>query len=139
MAHAEQSSSTLGDLLGGLASDISGLFRKEIQLAKAEASEKLDDALKAGRNLAIGAVLAIGAIGVFLAALVSGLTALLVGMGMAEQPANFIAALVITAVVGGVAWAMISRGIAEFKANKLNMERTAHSLQMDAAAVKESI
>jgi succinate dehydrogenase/fumarate reductase cytochrome b subunit len=139
MAHAEQHSSTLSDLLGGLASDISGLFRKEIQLAKAEASEKLDDAMKAARNLAIGAVLAIGAIGVFLAALVSGLSALLVNMGMDEQPASFIAALVITAVVGGVAWAMIARGMAELKANKLNMERTTHSIQMDAAAVRESL
>jgi hypothetical protein len=139
MAHAEQGNGTLADLIGGLASDISGLFRKEIQLAKAEASEKLDDALKAGRNLAIGAVLAIGAIGVFLAALVAGLAALLVGLGMAEQPANFVAALVITAAVGAIAWAFTARGIAEFKANKLNMERTAHSLQMDAAAVKESI
>jgi len=138
MAHAEQSPNSLGDLLGGLASDISGLFRKEIQLAKAEASEKLDDALKAGRNLAIGAVLAIGAIGVFLAALVSGLAALLINAGMAEQPASFVAAIIVTAVVGGVAWAMISRGIAEFKANKLNMERTTQSIQMDAAAVRES-
>jgi len=137
MSHAEQGR-PLADLLGGLAGDISGLFRKEIELAKAEASERLDDAVKAGRSVAIGAVLAIGAIGVFLAALVAGLTALLVSMGVAEAPANFIAALVVTAVVGGIAWAMISRGIAEFKANKLNMERTAHSLQMDAAAVKES-
>jgi hypothetical protein len=127
------------DLLGGLVSDISGLFRKEIQLAKAEASEKIEEVASAGRQLAIGAVLAIGAIGVFLAALVAGLTALLVNMGMGEQPANFIAALVVTAVVGGVAWAMISRGIADLKANKLNMQRTAHSIRMDADAVRESL
>jgi hypothetical protein len=126
------------DLLGGLVSDISGLFRKEIELAKAEASEKIEETAKAGRTLAIGAVLAIGAIGVFLAALVAGLTALLVNMGMSEQPANFISAIVVTAVVGGVAWAMISRGLAELKANKLNMERTVHSVRMDANAVRES-
>jgi len=126
------------DLLGGLVSDISGLFRKEIELAKAEASEKVEEAAKAGRNLAIGAVLAIGAIGVFLAALVSGLTALLVNMGMGEQPAGFISALIVTAVIGGVAWAMISRGLAELKANKLNMQRTVHSVRMDADAVRES-
>jgi len=126
------------DLLGSLVSDISGLFRKEIELAKAEASEKIEETAKAGRTLAIGAVLAIGAIGVFLAALVAGLTALLVNMGMNEQPANFISALVVTAVVGGVAWAMISRGLAELKANKLNMERTVHSVRMDANAVRES-
>ena len=137
MTHHEQGR-PLADLLTDLASDISGLFRKEIQLAKAEAGEKLDDAMKAGRNLAIGAVLAIGATGVFLAALVSGLTALLVNMGMAEQSAGFVAAIVVTVLIGGIAWAMISRGIAEFKANKLNMERTTSSIRMDAAAMKES-
>jgi hypothetical protein len=138
MAHAEHSGGGLGDLLTGLASDISGLFRKEIELAKAEATEKLDGAMNAGRNLAIGAVLAIGALGVFLAALVSGGTAILVQLGVAEPAANFISALVVAVIVGGAAWASISRGMTDLRANKLNMERTAHSIQMDAAAVKES-
>ena len=138
MAHAEQHSTGLADLLGGLASDISGLFRKEIQLAKAEASEKFDEAMKASRNLAIGGVLAIGAVGVLLAALVTGLAALLINMGMAETPAGFVAGLIVAAVIGGIAWVLISRGIAELKANKLNMQRTTNSLRMDAETVKES-
>jgi hypothetical protein len=128
----------IADLFSSLVADVSGLFRKEIELAKAEASEKLDVAIKAGRGLVIGVVLAIGAIGVFLAALVSGLAALLVGMGMTEPAANFVSALIVTLVVGGIAWAMVSRGMAELQANKLSMKRTAQSLQMDAAAVKES-
>jgi len=102
MATGEQGR-PLSDLLGGLASDISGLFRKEVELAKAEASEKLDDAMKAGRNLAVGGVLAIGAIGVFLTALVSGLTALLVGLGMTETTASFISAIVVALIVGAIA------------------------------------
>lgn len=138
MAFTEQGGFGLGDLLSGLVSDISGLFRKEIELAKAEASEKLDNAMRAGRNLAIGAVLAVGALGVFLAALVSGGTTLLVAAGMGEPAANFVSALVVTIVVGAIAWAMVNRGMAELKANKLNMERTAQSLQLDAAAVRES-
>jgi len=139
MAFADQGHS-ITDLLGGLASDISGLFRKEIQLAKAEASEKLDHALSAGRNVAIGGVLAIGAVGVFLAALVSGLAALFVAwFGWQEPAANFVAAVIVTVVIGAVAWAMIQKGIAEFKANKMNMERTTQSLAMDAATVRESI
>jgi len=129
----------LGDLFGSLAGDISGLFRKEIELAKAEAGEKFDDAMKSARNLLIGAVLGVGAVGVFLAALVNGVTALLVRMGMAEGSASFVSALIVTAVVGGMAWAFVSRGLAELKVNKLNMTRTAHSLQMDAASVKESL
>jgi hypothetical protein len=139
MTHAENNGRGLGDLFSGLASDITGLFRKEIELAKTEAGEKLEDAMKAARNLAIGGVLAIGAIGVFLAAIVSALTALLVNMGWGNETAGFVSALLVAIVVGGIAWAMISRGIAEFKATKLNMNRTTHALQMDAAAVRESL
>lgn len=128
----------IGDLLGGLVADITGLFRKEIQLAKAEASEKFDDAMKAGRMIAIGAVLAIGAVGVFLAALVSGLAALLVNAGMQGEAASFVSALVITIIVGIIAWAMINRGMAEFRASRLNMDRTTESLRMDAETVRES-
>jgi hypothetical protein len=57
---------------------------------------------------------------------------------MAETPAGFVAGLIVAAVVGGFAWMMISRGLAELKANKLNMRRTTNSIRMDAAAVKES-
>jgi len=137
MSHAE-SGRPLGDLISGLVGDISGLFHKEIALAKAEASEQIDTVAKAGVSLAVGGILAIGAIGVFLAALVTGLAALLIKMGMAETSAAFVAGLIVAAVVGGVAWATISRGLADLKANKLNMQRTTNSVLMDAAAVKES-
>jgi hypothetical protein len=95
--------------------------------------------LHASQYLAIGGVLAIGAVGVFLAALVAGLAALLVAMGMGEATADFLAAAAVTVVVGGIAWAMISRGLAALRANKLNMERTAQSLARDANVVKESL
>jgi hypothetical protein len=135
MAYA-QSGQSLVDLLRGLVGDVSMLFHKEIELAKAEASEKLDDAIGASRNLAIGGVLAIGAVGVLLAAIVSGLTALLVAWGMQDQLANFVAALVVAVVVGIIAWSMIAKGAADLRASKLNMERTTRSLQQDAATVK---
>jgi len=128
----------LANLFSGLALDFTGLFRTEIELAKAEASEKVDLVIKAGISLAIGAVLAIGAIGVFLAALVAGGAALLMQLGMAAAAANFVAALVVTLVVGGAAWTFISRGLDGLKAEKLGMERTANSLRADAATLKES-
>jgi hypothetical protein len=137
MSHAEPGR-PLADLVTGLVGDISGLFRKEVELAKAEASEKLDEALRAGRSLAIGGILAIGAIGVLLAALVAGLAAVLTNMGMVEGAASFLAGLIVAALVGAIAWALISRGVAEFRSNKLNMQRTTQSIRMDAAAVKES-
>ncbi|WP_236884184.1 phage holin family protein [Devosia sp. A16] len=126
------------DLLGSLAGDISGLFRKEVQLAKAEASEKLDDALAASKGLAIGAVLAIGAIGVFLAALVTGLSWLLMALGMSETAADFVAAIAVALVVGGIAWSFISKSLEAWKASRLNLNRTTNSLARDAEVVKES-
>jgi hypothetical protein len=128
---------SLADLLGGLASDISQLFRKEIQLAKAEASEKLDVVMGATQKLAIGAVLAIGAIGVLLAAIVSGLAAALVGMGMGATLANSISALIVAAVVGGIGWSLIQGAVNAMKAEKFNMDRTVHSLARDAQVVTE--
>jgi len=57
-------SRSLPDLIGGLASDISSLFRKEIELAKAEASEKVSSAVGGVVFIAAGGVLALGALGV---------------------------------------------------------------------------
>ncbi len=138
MSYSEHGSRPITDLLGNLVSDISGLFRKEIELAKAEAGEKIDEVVGASRNLAIGGVLAIGATGVFLTAMVTGLAALLISMGMGEATANFIAALAVAVVIGGVAWMLINKGIAEMRANKLNMNRTTRSVVQDAQVVKES-
>lgn len=138
MAHVEHSRS-LPDLLGGLASDISGLFRKEIHLAKAEASEKLDVIAGAAQKLAIGAVLGIGAVGVLLAAIVSGLAALFVGMGMDPILANAVSAVIVAVVFGAIAWALISGAINAMKAERLNMDRTVHSLAQDAAVVTENM
>lgn len=129
---------SLTDLLGSLAGDISGLFRKEVQLAKTEASEKLDDALDASKGLVIGGVLAIGALGVFLAALVTGLSWLLVAFGMSEAASEFVAALAVALVVGGIAWSFISRSLEAWKASRLNLNRTTNSLARDAEVVKES-
>lgn len=128
----------LTDLLGGLVSDISGLFRKEIQLAKVEASEKIDEVVGASRNLMIGGVLGIGATGVFLTALVTGVSALLVAMGMGEFLASFLGALIVAVVIGVIAWSLVSKGLNDIKASNLSMKRTTRSVSQDAQVVKES-
>jgi predicted lipid-binding transport protein (Tim44 family) len=83
-------------------------------------------------------VLAIGAVGVLLAALVAGLSALMVPFGIAEKVADFIAALVVAVVVGGVAWSFMSKSLGAWKSSRLNLDRTTHSLARDAKVVKES-
>ena len=136
MSHVEQGRS-LPELLGSLASDISSLFRKEIELAKAEAGEKVDVLLGAAQKLAIGVVLGIGAVGVLLAAIVSGFAAMFVGMGMDPTLANSLSALIVAVLFGGIGWALISGAMNATKAEKLNMDRTVNSLAQDARVVTE--
>jgi len=127
----------LGDLIGGLAGDVSGLFRKEIELAKAEASEKFGSVLGGMELLLAGAVIGIGAIGVLFAAIVSGIAALFVRQGMGITTANAVASLIVFVIAGLIAWAFVARGRAALSASNLRMERTAHTLAEDAAAVRE--
>lgn len=129
----------LAELLGGLASDISTLFRKEVQLAKTEASEKLSETMAGAASIAIGGVLVLGALGIFLAAIVSLLAAFLVSQGMDPALANAISAFVVTAIVGIAGWLSISKGLRALNANNLNMNRTATSLGRDANIVKERL
>lgn len=127
----------LSELVTGLVGDISGLFRKEIDLAKAEASQKISHAVGGLEVFAIGLVLAIGAVGVLLSAIVNGLTAMLVTQGFTEPNASALSSVIVAIVVGLVAWVMISKGIGVLRNSNLSMSRTANSLRRDADMVKE--
>jgi len=129
----------LADLLGNLVGDISGLFRKEIELAKVEASEKFSQTLGGVQLLLAGAVLALGALGVFLSALVSLLTSFFVGQGMALTAAGALSAVIVTVIAGLIAWVLVSRGMAALKTSNLKLERTGRSLGHDADIVKERL
>jgi len=129
----------LSELIGGLVSDVSGLLRKEIDLAKTEASEKISKALSGVEAMVIGLVLAIGAVGVLLNALIGGLALMLVRNGMSEVGANALAALIVGVVIGGVAWLLVARGIAALRTSSFKLDRTATSLRRDVDVVKEKI
>lgn len=136
---SSQENRPLGELLTGLVGDLSGLFRKEINLAKTEASEKLTYAMGGVEMLLVGAVFAIGALGVLLTALVSGISAFLVARGMTEPNADALSAVIVGVVVAALAWIMMSRGLAILRGTNLSLERTTTSLRRDADVVKERI
>lgn len=136
---AVNESRPLAELIGGLANDISTLFRKEVQLAKAEASEKVSQTMSGVMSIAIGGVLALGALGVLLSAIVSLLAAFLVDQGLDPTLANALSAFAVTIVVGIAGWVAISKGLNALKASNLNMNRTAASLGRDADIVKERL
>jgi hypothetical protein len=129
----------LSELVAGLVSDISGLFRKEIDLAKTEASAKMSNAISGLEMFAVGLVLAIGAVGILLAAIVSGVAALLVAQGFNEANADAIATIVVAVVAGLVAYIAISRGLAIVRNSSLSLPRTANSIRRDAEVVKERL
>lgn len=129
----------LTELLGGLAGDISGLFRKEIQLAKAEANEKVAQTMVGLELIVAGGLLALGALGVLLAALVTALAAMFAARGMGAIGANSLAAAIVGVIVAAIAWFLISRGTKALKSNTMTLDRTAHSLGRDADVVKERL
>jgi len=130
---------SLPDLLRDLSADVTMLFRKEVQLAKTEAGEKARQMLSGAELVLAGGVLALGALGVLLAAAVSILGALFVNMGMAQLTAGWLAALIVGGVVGTLAWVLIARGLRQMQAQELALERTARSLARDAAVIKERV
>ncbi len=134
-----KSNAPLSELIGGLVADVSGLLRKEIDLAKTEASEKVSKALGGIEVAVVGLVLAIGAVGVLLSALVSGLAALLVHNGMTQTGASALSALIVAVVIGAIAWLLVSRGLAALRGSNLKLDRTTTSLRRDVDVVKEKI
>ncbi|RFB85859.1 nutrient deprivation-induced protein [Rhizobium leguminosarum bv. trifolii] len=129
----------LSELIGGLLRDVTGLLRKEIDLAKTEASEKLSNAMSGVEILLIGLVMAIGAVGVFLSAIVSGVAAFLVAQGFTEPTASALASIIVGVVIGIIAWIMIARGLAVFRRKNLTLERTTTSLGRDVQTVKDKL
>ena len=117
------------ELFGDLTSSVSTLFRKEIELARAEASEKVSQAAFAAGSLAGGAILALAALIILLQALVIALTEL----GLAPA----LSALIVGGVVAIIAFALIYKGMNDLKARNLAPTRTVDSLRRDAHMVKE--
>jgi xanthine/uracil permease len=115
---------SLSSLLQALLSDVTALFRSELRLAKAEASEAIS-AMKAG---AVGMAVAV-------AVVFAGALALLAAavLALAEVLEPWLAALIV-----GVAVTLIGFGLlqaAKKKLNPLSLDRTQESLRKDAALV----
>ena len=125
-----QERSTPG-LMADLLDQVTQLVRKEVQLLRAEMSDKATQAMVAAGSILAAAVLAITALNVLAAALVAGLakagvpgpwSAVIVGVGLAI-----------------VAFVMAKKGIDNLKAGSLAPERTTRAAVRDVSMVKEKI
>jgi uncharacterized BrkB/YihY/UPF0761 family membrane protein len=129
MMHTDERS--LKDLLADLTHSITTLFRQEIQLARAETSEKITQVGVALGAIAGGAILAMAALIVLLQALVIGITE-------AGVPAGW-SALIVGVVVAVIGFILIQKGTSDLKAGNLAPSRTMDSMKRDAHVAREQV
>jgi Putative Actinobacterial Holin-X, holin superfamily III len=120
---------SLKELLSELRQSVTTLFRTEIELARAETSEKISQAGVSAVAIAGGGILSLAALIVLLQALVIALTEL--GLSPA------LSALIVSGVVAIIACALIYKGLNDLKASNLAPIRTVEALRRDAHLVKE--
>lgn len=122
---------SIPDLFTDMIEHLSTLFRKEVQLAKTEASEKVQQATNALIYMAIGGVLALAALIVLLFAI----AAFLVAAGLEEQWSLLIVGGVVALIGLGVLW----KGMNDLKATNLKPNRTVNQLSADVRTAKEQV
>lgn len=117
-------------LVGDLLTQTTDLFRKEVQLLRAEMSEKANQATVAAGMILGAVVLALVALNVLAAALVAALSNIM--------DAGW-AALIVGGVLAIIAYIMASKGINDLKATNLAPSRTANAVSKDASMAKERV
>ncbi|MDQ4061445.1 MAG: phage holin family protein [Pseudomonadota bacterium] len=119
------------ELFTDLVTQLTTLFRKEIQLARTEVSEKVTVAASGIGYIVGGAVLGIAALVILLQAAV----AWLVRAGIPDQWAN----LIVGVVVAVIAFVLVRMGMNSLKADKLTPAKTVEQLQRDATTAREQV
>jgi hypothetical protein len=122
---------TISTLFGDALSQVTKLFQNEVDLAKAELREKVQQIGWAVGFLAAGAVLVIPALVMALFAL----AAALVEAGW-SQPISYLVSAVLAAGVAGVLFAV---GVTRLDARNLAPRETMGQLEKDKATVKDIV
>lgn len=113
---------SVSELFSSLAEQASLLFRQEVQLAKVEMTTKVKELAKEVGFIVAGGLLAYAALFFLLATFV---------LALALVMPSWLAALIVTVVVGAIAAALISKGINDLKTASMKPEHTIASLQED--------
>lgn len=119
-------------LLADMLNELTSLFRKEIQLARAEMGEKVSEAGGAIPGIAGGGALALGGMVLLLMAAAAGIARLFeIAPGWGLLIVGVLAAL--------IGYALVRGGLSKLKATNLTPTRTAEQLARDAEAAKEQV
>jgi hypothetical protein len=122
----------IGELFGQLSQDMTMLERQEVQLARAEMSEKLS---RLTANLV--SVVAGGFV-----AYVGGLAlvaALILGLNDLANISPWVSALIVGAVLAIAGYAMLRRGLDELKRVDIAPRRTVENIRDDVQAIKDDV
>jgi len=122
---------TISSLLGDALSQFAKLFQNEVDLAKAELGEKVQQVGGAVGFFAAGAILVIPALVMALFAL----SAALIAAGW-SQPISYLVSAVVAAVLAGLLFAV---GINRLDARNLAPRETMRQLEKDNDTVKEMV
>lgn len=119
---------SIGEIAGGLASDVQDLVKGEVALARAEFDQKLHGLLGGGISLVGGALVAF-----------AGLVVLLEGGAaiLAMWIPTWAALLIVGAVIVLVGGVIARGGLAKLSLKNLTPDRTTSSLGKDARILKE--
>jgi hypothetical protein len=128
---------SLLELIASLVHDIPELLEKEVRLARSEAARALDLLLVAIRRFALGSVVAVGAVGVALAALVNAVTAALIAAGMQASLAALAATTAVTLLAIAVAWLLLASAIRSLEAARASLDGSVRTLRESAEDVME--
>ena len=121
---------SLPELFGSLVTQLSTLFRKEVQLARAEVGEKVGQATGSVAYLAVG--------GVLLLALIILLEAVVAFLAYLGVPVPW-ARLIVGVVLALVGYGLVRSGLSGLKTSNLVPNRTVEQLSRDATVAKEQV
>lgn len=120
---------SLGELIGDLGNQITTLVRKEIELARAEVTDRASAAGRDAALVGLGGALAYAGVLALIAAVILGL----VEAGVAP----WVSALLVGIIVAAVGGALVARGRSGLATTDLKPKRTIETLQDDAEWLKE--
>lgn len=133
-----RSSAARGDSVGGLLSDLwrhsTTLVQGEVDLAKAEMSEKLTQVMVSIGAIAVGGAVLFGGFIVLLMACVNALIPLL-----PPDISAWAAPAIVGLVVIVIGFVMVTAGLKALQAHNLAPKRTVESLRKDKEMVKEHV
>jgi hypothetical protein len=121
---------SIPELFSTVTGDLANLVRKESELIRAEVSEKISNAAKAGAQMSVGAALLLGGFLTLMAAAVIGLSKVM-------DP--FWAALLVGVVAGLVGFTLVRSASKKVTPAELMPDRSTRQIQKDAQLVKEQV